>query len=79
MRLILVLAILAVAPVLLRADEKLAPAGGGFSIEFPGRPKEGTQTTRTAVGELKPNAEATVGRETIDMKNSIEKTKEYLA
>jgi hypothetical protein len=53
MRLIPVLAIAAVLPGFLHADEKLAPAGGGFAIEFPGKPKEGTQTAKTAVGELK--------------------------
>ena len=53
MRFIPYLAIVAVVSAPLQADEKLAPAGGGFSIEFPGKPKEGNQTTTTAVGELK--------------------------
>jgi hypothetical protein len=47
------LAILLVLTAPLAADERITPRGGGFSIRFPGKPKEATQTTKTAIGELK--------------------------
>src|SRR5947208_2985795 len=36
-----------------RADEEYKPKDAGFSVKFPGKPKEMTQTTKTTVGEIK--------------------------
>ena len=35
------------------AGEVLSPKGGRFSVRFPGKPKEVTQTTKTPIGDLK--------------------------
>ena len=43
---------LAVLPAPLAADEVLRPNGGQFSVRFPGKPKENTQTTKTPIGDL---------------------------
>jgi hypothetical protein len=35
------------------AGEVLSPGGGRFSVRFPGKPKETTQTAKTPIGDLK--------------------------
>jgi hypothetical protein len=48
-----VVIVLAVAPAAAQRGEKYAPPGGRFSVRFPGLPKEGSQTAKSAIGELK--------------------------
>jgi hypothetical protein len=51
-RAVLLVLILA-APVLAQGrGEKFEPKDGRFSVRFPGRPKESTQITKSAIGEL---------------------------
>lgn len=34
-------------------DDVFAPSGGGFTVQFPGKPKESPQTAKSPLGELK--------------------------
>lgn len=43
--------VLAAAPAL--AQKKYEPAGGRFTVRFPGQPKEATQTAKSQIGDLK--------------------------
>jgi hypothetical protein len=46
--------VLVAAPVGAQSrGEAYAPADGRFSVRFPGKPKESTQTAKSAIGELK--------------------------
>jgi hypothetical protein len=47
-----VLAALCTAAAAQPAGEVFKPKTGGFSVRFPGKPKENTQTTKSAIGEL---------------------------
>jgi hypothetical protein len=52
--LLIALQLIVVVPVTAQGrGEKYEPAGGRFSVRFPGLPKEGTQTTKSAIGELR--------------------------
>jgi hypothetical protein len=35
------------------AEEEYSPKGGNFSVQFPGRPKEASQTTKSPIGDVK--------------------------
>src|SRR3954469_1016581 len=54
MRFTLPLSLLLAFPVLAPADDfKLKPKDGHFSVRFPGKPKETTQTAKSPIGDLK--------------------------
>jgi hypothetical protein len=47
------LVVLAVAPASAQRGEAYAPKDGRFTVRFPGKPKESTQTAKSPIGELK--------------------------
>jgi len=48
-----ILAVLAIPALAQPPGEAFAPKDGRFSVKFPGKPKDTTQTAKTALGELK--------------------------
>jgi hypothetical protein len=53
MRITLSLALLLVLPAVAAADDTFKSKDGHFSVRFPGKPKEATQTVKTEAGDLK--------------------------